>query len=150
MIVFVQFVRVHGNIGITLEFCFVITSLDLVLDLQAMADQHDVDDLTKGLGGLTVTNVGEEEPRPVEVKKQETEDDGYNSANSEDASSSSVRTKDEAQDEDEDDEEEEEELQPLTFVSEERHEVETIQLISRGPVPIDHDTHRYNPYARHR
>ena len=143
---FVQYVQVHGNTGITLEFCFVITSLDLVLDLQAMADQHDVDDLTKGLGGLTVTNVGEEEPRPVEVKKQETEDDGYNSANSEDASSSSVRTKDEGQDDDD----EEEELQPLTFVSEERHEVETIQLISRGPVPIDHDTHRYTPYARHR
>ena len=71
MIVFVQYALVHGNIGITLEFCFAITSLDLVLDFQAMADQADVDDLAKGLGGLTVAPTAEEEPRPVEVKKQE-------------------------------------------------------------------------------
>jgi len=46
-----------------------------------------------------------------------------------------------------DDDDDEVELQPLSFVPESQPAPE-IHLISRGPVPIDQEGHRYTPYGR--
>ena len=87
----------------------------------------DVDNLTEVLAELSV-----ETERPALVVKTDVEDDGYNSK----------------EDEGEEEEEEEEvELEPLKLPV--KTEVqETIQLISRGPISLDQESHRYSPYAR--
>ena len=122
-----------------------------------MSEKTDIDNLTNGLSGLSVKPKAEikDDPEPVEVKlKQDPDDDGYNSANSEDTSSS---VKKEASEDDEGEAndgkptanlDDEVELQPLSFTTVGEDEKETIQLISRGPVPIDQESNvpRYHPY----
>ena len=106
-----------------------------------MSDQT-LNQLTEGLGGLSVKpNVElEEEAAPVRVKAED--DDGYNSANSEEVASTSSKKS-----VDEEEEDDERELVPLSFIDE-KSEVETVQLISRGPIDHDSVPGRYNPYSR--
>ena len=120
-----------------------------------MSEKSDVDNLTEGLSELSVKSKVEveDDPKPVEVKKkQDPDDDGYNSANSEDTASSSLKKEASEDDEGEDKPaanlDDEVELQPLSFTTVGEDETETIQLISRGPVPIDQGSHRYEPYSR--
>ena len=86
-----------------------------------MSHKPDVESLTEVLGALSVGS-------PVDTKGSDGQDDGYNSK-------------------EEDEVEEEVELEPLKL-SVETEVQETIQLISRGPITIDHDSHRYAPYSR--
>ena len=93
-----------------------------------MSDKSDMDSLTEELDNLSVAG---REARIVNVDNKESEgpDDGYNSK------------------EEEEEDDEEVELEPLRLPAETDVQ-ETIQLISRGPIPIDHDSHRYAPYTR--
>ena len=117
-----------------------------------MSAKSDIDTLTDGINELSVKPDVEagDEPRPVEVKvKQEVDDDGYNSANSEEVGAARVKKETSEDDEGVKDDDEEVELQPLSFTTVDEDNKETILLISRGPVPIDqYSNPRYNPYAR--
>jgi len=94
-----------------------------------MSQKSELDILAEGLEELSVAS-------PADTKASEgPEDDGYKSND------------DNSKDGDDDGEEEEVELEPLRLPQ--KSEVqETIQLISRGPISIEHDNHRYSPYAR--
>jgi len=117
--------------------------------------EANVDNLADDLRDLTVdkkVNI-ETEPKPAETKKvKDVEDDGYLSSTSEEnATKNENLGKESAPESDtksyEPDLDDEEELKPLSFIPDPQPAPE-IQFISRGPVPIDQEGHRYTPYGR--
>eukprot|EP00090_Calanus_glacialis_P031097 TRINITY_DN5094_c0_g1_i2.p1 TRINITY_DN5094_c0_g1~~TRINITY_DN5094_c0_g1_i2.p1 ORF type:complete len:721 (-),score=171.28 TRINITY_DN5094_c0_g1_i2:583-2673(-) len=115
----------------------------------------DVDRLTEGLSNLSVEKKVEipGEPVPAQTKKgADAEDDGYLSSTSDENATRNDKVKKEEEAEsdtksDEPDVDDEEELKPLSFIPDPLPAPE-ILFISRGPVPIDQEGHRYTPYGR--
>merc|ERR1711892_565336 len=115
---------------------------------EASENKPDIDRLTEGLSNLSVQKKVEieTEPEPVDTKKvKDAEDDGYLSSTSDE--NTTRNDKEDEQKSDEPDLDDEPVLEPLSFIPDPQPTPE-IQFISRGPVPIDQEGHRYTPYGR--
>eukprot|EP00092_Neocalanus_flemingeri_P034218 GFUD01037214.1.p1 GENE.GFUD01037214.1~~GFUD01037214.1.p1 ORF type:complete len:697 (+),score=154.28 GFUD01037214.1:107-2197(+) len=123
---------------------------------EAKLNNGDVDSLTEGLSNLSVEKKVEieTEPKPADTKKvKDAEDDGYLSSTSDenatrnDKEEKEEESKSDTKSDEQDDEDDEVVLEPLSFIPAPTPTPE-IQFISRGPVPIDQEGHRYTPYGR--
>jgi hypothetical protein len=118
-----------------------------------MSEATDVDNLTEGLRDLSVARKIEAGPKPADTKKlSDAEEDGCLNSNNDENITRNYKSKKEAESEskskaDEPDPDDEEELKPLSFIPDPQPATE-ILFISRGPVPIDQEGHRYTPYGR--